>query len=132
MNVLVCSESHFVRVGSNVYCPLMPPDYFQRYREVWDQVVVMGRLAERSQPPQGAPLMQLDGIRVVGLPDYTGPLQYLLCRGRIHSIVQELLTQVDSIIMRGGHQMSDVVYSFLRHTDRPFGIEVVGDPHDSL
>ena len=49
MNVLICSESHFVQVGNEVYCPLLSPGYFQRYRDVWDEVVVLGRLAVRSR-----------------------------------------------------------------------------------
>ena len=34
--------------------------------------------------------------------------------------------------MRGGHQMSEVVYSQIRGGGRPYGVEVVGDPYDSL
>ena len=86
----------------------------------------------RPAAPQGAPRLELDGLRLVALPDYTGPLQYLQCRGRIRSIVREVLPTVDSIIMRGGHQISQVVYSFLRGTGRPYGVEVVGDPYNSL
>ena len=132
MNVLICTESHYVQVGDEVYCPLLSPDYFQRYREIWDEIVVLGRSRVASRVPQGAPRLELDGLRLVALPDYTGPLQYLQCRGRIRSIVREVLPTVDSIIMRGGHQISQVVYSFLRGTGRPYGVEVVGDPYNSL
>ena len=132
MNVLICTESHYVQVGDEVYCPLLSPDYFQRYREIWDEIVVLGRSRVASRAPQGAPRLELDGLRLVALPDYTGPLQYLQCRGRIRSIVREVLPTVDSIIMRGGHQISQVVYSFLRGTGRPYGVEVVGDPYNSL
>ena len=132
MNLLICSESHFVQVGRDVYCPLLSPDYFQRYRAVWDEVVVLGRLSTKAQSPLGAPRLDLDGIRLVGLPDYTGPLQYLRYRRSILNIVRGILPTVDSIIMRGGHQISQVVYSLLRGSGRPYGIEVVGDPYDSL
>ena len=113
MNILICSESHYVQVGGELYCPLLSPDYFQRYREAWDEVIVLARASVASQPPQGAPRLALEGVRLVALPDYTGPLQYLACRRRIRTIVREVLPSVDSIIMRGGHQISQVVYSFL-------------------
>jgi glycosyltransferase involved in cell wall biosynthesis len=132
MNVLLCSESHFVQVGENVYCPQTPPDYFQRYRQGWEEVIILGRLALSSEPPPGAPLLNLEGIRMVGLPDYRGPLQYIWRRRHIRNIARDLLRQVDSVIFRGAHQISAVVYSLIRGTGRPYGIEVVGDPFDSL
>ncbi len=132
MNVLICSEAHFVQVGEHVYCPQSPPDYFQRYREGWEEVIILGRLAFRSEPPRGVPLLNLQGIRIVGLPDYLGPLQYAIHSRRIRGIARKLIPKVDSIVFRGGHQISAVVYSLIRRTGRPYGIEVVGDPYDAL
>ena len=132
MNLLICSESHYAQVGTDIYCPQTPPDYFQRYREVWDKVVLLGRLAICSQVPSGAPLLNLEGIEVVGLPDYRGPIQYWLHRRRIRKIARDTLARVDGILFRGAHQISSVVYSLIHRECRPYGVEVVGDPYDSM
>ena len=84
MNVLICTESHYVQVGDEVYCPLLSPDYFQRYREVWEEVVVLGR-SSRCVPSatRGTSARVGRYSHWSALPDYTGPLQYLHCRRRI-------------------------------------------------
>jgi putative PIG3 family NAD(P)H quinone oxidoreductase len=70
MNVLICSESHFVKVGDRVYCPQTPSEFFQRYREAWDEVVILGRLAFAAEPPPGAP--ETLGLEVAGTVEATG------------------------------------------------------------
>src|SRR5437867_1154224 len=132
MNVLLCVEDHFVRVGDQVYCRLSPPAVFQRYRAVWDEVVVLGRSAHADQPPGGAAPLDVSGVRLVGLPDYRGPSEYWKHRRQIREIARRTLGHADSIVLRSPGTTSNVVWSLLRGSGRPFGVEVVGDPRDAL
>jgi len=132
VNVLLCMEDHFVQVGDDVYSRLVHPGFFQRYRAVWDDVVVLGRSAHVARPPAGSPRLDVTGVRLVGLPDYRGPSQYWRHRRTIRQIAQRTLGEVDSIVLRAPGVTSTVVWSLARRSGRPFGLEVVGDPWDAL
>jgi glycosyltransferase involved in cell wall biosynthesis len=132
VKVLVCVEDHFVQVGGDVYSRLVPPGFFQRYRAVWDDVVVLGRAAPVARPPAGSPRLDFTGVRLVGLPDYRGPSEYWRHRRTIRRIAQRALGEVDGIILRAPGMTSSVVWSLARRSGQAFGVEVVGDPWDAL
>jgi hypothetical protein len=77
MNVLVCTENHFVEVGTDVFSNQTSPEFFQRYLDAWEEVKVLGRVSCAESAPQGFHKVEMNGIRLVGLPDFYGPEQYL-------------------------------------------------------
>ena len=56
--------------------------------------------------------MNLQGIRIVGLPEYVGPLRYEIHGRESRGIARKLIPKVDSIVFRGGIDRA-VVYSLV-------------------
>src|SRR5262245_14283357 len=132
MNVLICCENHFVQVGDEVHFHLTGPRFFQRYRDVFDEVVILARSAKKDKAPQGSQPLDMSGVRLIGLPDFYGPRQFLREWRNCRNIARRALEQVDSIIFRAPGTISNVVWSLLGRTGRPFGVEVVGDPAKAM
>src|SRR6516165_2171771 len=131
MNVLVCADMHFVQVGDQYYAPGCAQNFFQRFRDVWEQVIVFGRLAQAHVPPEKSVPLDFSNVRLIGAPDFVGPVQYLKCRRRIMRAAREALSQADSLLLRGANPISMPIYYMNRDTGRPYGIEVIGDPYES-
>src|SRR5262249_26502911 len=121
-----------VKVGAQSYATSLSPTFFRRYLDVWDEVVVLDRLAHRDTPPERASLIDCRGVRVIGAPEFVGPFQYLKCRSKIIAAARRALAEADSVLFRGANPITMPAYYLLRGTGRPYGIEVIGDPHDSL
>jgi glycosyltransferase involved in cell wall biosynthesis len=95
-------------------------------------VIVFGRLAQAHVPPEKSVPLDFSNVRLIGAPDFVGPVQYLKCRRRIMRAAREALSQADSILLRGANPTGMPIYYLNRDTGRPYGIEVIGDPHESL
>src|SRR5262249_19098662 len=132
MNVLVCTDMHFIQVGERYYAPGCRASFFQRYTEVWDEVLVLGRLARRDTSPDDLSPLDFRNIRVIGTPEYVGPMQYLKCRRQVKAAVRIAVEQADSILLRGVNAICMQVYCLSRSTGRPYGIEVLGDVYDTF
>jgi glycosyltransferase involved in cell wall biosynthesis len=132
MNVLVCLEHHFIQCGGQFYSRLLSPAFMQRYREVWDQVLVLARVSNQAVPPAGVSPLECSDLRFIALPDYLGLREFLKCRSKIRRIAQEATEQADSIILRAPGVISTAAWSFIRRSDRPYGVEVIGDPIDAF
>jgi glycosyltransferase involved in cell wall biosynthesis len=132
MNVLVAADLHFVKVGDQYYSKECVPNFFQRYLEVWDQVIVLGRLAELSSPPQGAAPLDFRNVTFVRGPDFHGPFQYLQRRGQVQRAAQRALAMADSVLFRGCNTLVMPLYHKCRRAKRPYGIEVLGCPYDTF
>jgi glycosyltransferase involved in cell wall biosynthesis len=128
MNVLVCTEQHFTQVGERIFCRQSTPSMFQRYREVWDEVIVLARLHHATQPPVATPPLEFAGVRVAALPDYVGLWQFWQHRRTIRDVASQTLNEADSIVLRVPGIVSTVVWSLVRREKRPFAVEVIGDP----
>jgi glycosyltransferase involved in cell wall biosynthesis len=132
MNLLVCTDTHFVKVGDHYYAPGCAQNFFQRFRDVWEQVIVFGRLAQADTPPENSVPLDFSNVTFIGAPNYVGPLQYLKCRRRIMRAARQALSQADSVLLRGANPITMPIYYLNRDAGRPYGIEVIGDPYDSF
>ena len=132
MNVLICSENHFILVGDEVHFPLTGPGFFQRYRKVWDEVIILSRAGRADSPPKGSVPLDMSGIRLACLPNFYGPQQYLRHWATCRKIARHWLAQADSILFRAPGIVSNIVWKQIRSTGRPFGIEVLGDAKRGL
>jgi glycosyltransferase involved in cell wall biosynthesis len=128
MNVLVCFEHHFIQCGGQYYSRQLSPAFMQRYREVWDRVLVLARLSRQSEPPAGVAPLHCDDLHFIALPDYLGLREFLKCRGEIRTITRSALEQAESVILRAPGVISTVAWSMIRNGPRPYGMEVIGDP----
>src|SRR5260370_25183128 len=106
--------------------------YWRRYLQVFDRVRIVSRVRDAGE--KGASWKRVDGngIEVAGIPDYLGPLEYLTRRRLIMDAVKDALRLPTSVILRFPSQLSTCAASVLRRFNRPFGVEVVGDPLGSF
>lgn len=116
----VLSDSHYVYA------------FWQRYLSAFQEVVILARVAKACPLPDSWIPVEGPGVRVVPLPDYQGPWQYLKARHRILRAVQAAVKQVDCGVLRVPGQVGNLAEPLLRSHGRPIGLEVVGNPYDSL
>jgi hypothetical protein len=80
MNVVVTSEAHFIDVDGTIFSRSIGASFFERYREVWEEVLLLARLSRAAAPPEGASPINMRDVRFIGLPDFKGPLQFFANR----------------------------------------------------
>lgn len=134
-SLLVTHTSHFVRgADGHVYSPeiLTAYSFWGRYLAAFDQVGVAARVRSLEVVPRDLP--RADGSRVVfhDLPDYTGPWQYLVCRRALSQCLRAAAQQYDGFCLRVPCAIATLLWRELCRAGRPFAVEVVGDPQDSL
>ncbi len=132
MKVLVTTESRFDRLPDGTYWTTSTSShaFWQRYLEVFDEVLVMGRVREVLAIPAAA--VRADGPRVsfAPLPHYLGPWEYARKYIAIRRAVRSALQQQAAVIVRAPGATAGTVTAALRGSGRPYGVEVVGDPLD--
>jgi glycosyltransferase involved in cell wall biosynthesis len=127
MNILVSSECRFVESDGKYYTAALSPTFFQRYLDVWDEVLLLARVAAARQPPPNVGPMDFRRVRFVGLPDFKGALQYVRSVSTIRAVARQALASADSVLFRVAGVIGTAVWPLVR-APRPFALEVCGEP----
>ncbi|GAA3274375.1 glycosyltransferase family 4 protein [Dactylosporangium vinaceum] len=98
-------------------------EFWQRYRPVFDEVRVVARCAPVPGAPVDARRVDGNGVEVYGLPHYVGPIGFIRQLGRLRKAVRAAFAPEDAVLLR-------VPSAVAGKPRQPFGLEVVGDPHD--
>jgi hypothetical protein len=132
MNVLVVLEHRFLRtpdgaVWSTTGCAY---GFWSRYREVFDTVRVVARVADT--PSADPRWLRADGpgVSFAPIPSYIGPRQYLFRRGAVRRAVQEAFVPGDAVILRVGSVLAEALLPWLKKHHYRYAVEVVSDPWD--
>lgn len=130
MDVIVSLEAHFSVTADGRAWSKTEFDYqsWSRYLEVFDRVTLLGRAKPALRPPDGWHEVTGERVRLHPIPDYTGPAGYVLSRRAVSEAIQRSLSRDSAVIMRVPSQIATCAASML--ADRPFALEVVGDPAD--
>jgi glycosyltransferase involved in cell wall biosynthesis len=106
---------------------------FQRYLTVFEKVLVAARVA-RSTPSivDEANRVDHEDIKVLPLPYYIGPYQYLLRKNKLGKILRDYIDSYldDAFICRVPGVIGTAAARYLVYKKKPYGVEVVGDPMD--
>lgn len=104
--------------------------YWSRYLKVFDGVKVVAR-AERKDAVDGQyrPVCG-PGVEFVEVPYYLGPRQYVHARRRVRETLKSALHDTDAVICRVASRLAMDLLPVLWDTGRPYGLEVVADPHE--
>jgi len=134
VRVLVALEHHFFRSPDGEYYTDMLHGYpfWQRYLEVFDEVIVLARVKQVGRIDPQWPRADGPGVVFWPLPDYRGPWQYLRHRRRVRRIAKEALSQADCCVLRASGRIANIVAGYIRRDDPRLALEVVGDPWESL
>ena len=132
MTILVALEARFARTPDGRVVSPNGVDghaFWRRYLEVFDRVLVAARTEPVAAVDSLAPV-EGPGVAVRPLPAYRGPWQYLRRRSELARAMKAALAEADVVCLRAPGPVAGVAWR-LRGT-RPFGVEVIGDPDDSL
>ena len=105
--------------------------FWDRYLEVFENVHVVARVQQVASPPLGFKRSDGDRVSFVPIPYYVGPLQYLSKRVEVIRATRRASRNSDALVLRVGSQLAAIYLSQVSR-ERPFGLEVVGDPFDTF
>lgn len=106
--------------------------FWRRYLSVFDRVIVIARVRKVAHPAPHWQRADGDAVSFVSVPYYMGPWQYLLRRRPVYKAVRKGIGAGDAIVLRIPSQIAGAVEPALHNTGRPYGVEVVVDPHDAF
>lgn len=103
--------------------------FASHYLEVFDNLIILARVQNiednNSQPVDGK------NVTVMRLPYYKGSLQFVLKLPAIHRRVHHFArNDKAAFILRVPNTISLMISDHLLRIQKPYGIEVVSDPHD--
>ncbi|MCS2583474.1 glycosyltransferase [Bacteroides sp. BFG-551] len=134
MNLYFFTESRFDRVNGEIWTSQgFSMALWQRYLGKFDHVYVAARLQNVSEHSSDN-LFKLEDKRVsvIGLPYYIGLVPYLKAKGSIKKIINSFIHPGDAYICRVPGNIGTIAAECLKKKGIPYGLEVVGDPWESL
>lgn len=132
MRVAVLLPTRLVRTPEGSVWSQHPPAYsfFSRYLNVFTRVNAISRIkhVERLQ----GEWHRVDGesVTVSSIPCFVGPIQY--AQG-VFSVMRKLASSIardDAVVLRDYGALGGPTSLRFQLDDRPYGIEVIGDPYD--
>ncbi len=107
-------------------------DFFKRYLQIFDEVNVISRVSDVGSLNGEWRRVDDKRISVFGTPMYVGPLQYLKVRKQVNKALFNAIAEDDAVILRSPDIQCVTVARNMRRKERPFGLEVIGDPYGSF
>ncbi len=134
MNLYFFTESRFDSVNGEIWTSQgFSMALWQRYLGKFNHVYVAARLQNVSEHSSDN-LFKLEDKRVsvIGLPYYIGLVPYLKAKGSIKKIINSFIHPGDAYICRVPGNIGTIAAECLKKKGIPYGLEVVGDPWESL
>lgn len=105
---------------------------WNRYLEAFSEIKVMARVDfDPDYQGNNDDLASSSQVSFIELPHYIGPLDYLKKYKKINQVIDSNVNEPDSVyICRIPGNIGSLVIQRMRKINRPFGVEVVGDPWD--
>lgn len=136
MKILFAHDNKFCRGEDGLYYSdgFFPYRLWQRYLDVFDEVVVAGRV--RSLRP-GEDIEKLDlssgpGVSFVEIPSIHSPLAKFFARRQAVEQIRLALSQCDALIVRVVSEIGPLAVEVAIEMNKPWAVEVVGCTFDSL
>jgi glycosyltransferase involved in cell wall biosynthesis len=132
MRVVIATEHRFVRTPDGQVHSFRGRGYsfWGRYLEVFDEVVVFARIADRHVPTESCVVSNGPGVRFVDLPSYHGPTEYVARLAELRRKVRRGWPGEGAVIARVPSQLSALVAREAARGAMPYGVEVISDPWD--
>ena len=130
MTVVIVSEHRLVQLPDGSVFGESGYDFWRRYLDVFDSVRLVCRVAKRQDDVPRLVRVDGPGVTVIPVPYYLGPAAYLRVRKKVRRAVVGAFSPGDAVILRVGSHLATTLVTHLRRIGAPYGVEVVGDPHD--
>ena len=133
MNVTVILDQRFYRTpdGTAWTGDSCGYSFFRRYLQVFDGVLGVARLLDVPEPKSNWQPSSGPGVSFAAVPHYQGAWQYLLRSARVKRAARAAIGDGAALILRVPGQLANVIEPELRRAQRPYSVEVVGDPFAS-
>jgi glycosyltransferase involved in cell wall biosynthesis len=134
MRVMVALEDRFFKTADgNIYSNTVSDyKFWSRYLNVFDEVVVLARVCELDKEKLDKPQANGPKVKFFELPYYIGFYEYLKTYGKLKKAVKSSINQADAFILRIPGMIGTCLWEQLLDQGKPYGVEVLGDPHDSI
>jgi glycosyltransferase involved in cell wall biosynthesis len=131
MTVMVTIEQRLARLpDGSVWTPAQCSyKFWRRYLEVFDAVRILARVRDVDTVSPEAQRVDGDGVTVIAVPHYVGPWECLRKVVSILSAVRGAVHGHEAVILRISSALATCVHWHLHRQQRPYGVEVVSDPH---
>lgn len=132
MHLLLATEQRFVRDPSGAVWTTggFSFSFFDRYLEVFDALTLLARVEDVPAPPSRALPALSPRIRFAPFPFYLGPYQYARRFPAIMAAADAAARNAEAIVLRLPGAVGSALCGAAKRRERPFGVEVVGDPWD--
>jgi len=132
MQVLVALESRFDRtpdghVWSRGWAGY---EFFRRYLDIFDEVYAVARMRAVDRSPPNARRADGPSVSFASLPHYVGPWQFARSYRALRRAVHIAALPPAAVVLRVPGPIGTLVEREMRASDRPFAVEVVGDPQE--
>lgn len=104
--------------------------FWASYLEVFDSVRVTARVTNIDNAPVDYHRADGKGVSFFPIPFYLGPLQYVARYAQIKRVARSAALSSEAVILRVPSSIADHFVPVLIKTSHPYGVDVVGDPHD--
>lgn len=104
---------------------------FQHYLKVYNKVWIVARVEKTPGKEYRADAkINLEGVDVLPIPYFVGPVAYLTKSGLVKKQLKEYLNRDVAVICRIPGTLGRLAINILKGMKKPFGVEVAGDPYD--
>jgi glycosyltransferase involved in cell wall biosynthesis len=104
--------------------------FAERYLQVFDRIRIVARVSDNFVNSTGREPVQGDNVEIISLGDWRGPVEFLLKGGSVAQKLRRALLLKTAIIMIVPGTVASIAANPLAQSRRPYGLEVVADPHD--
>lgn len=134
MRVMIAVENRFLKTRNGDIYSTTVCDYnfWQRYLQVFDEVIVFARVAEISEDKLNKLSACGPNVSFLALPTFIGPWQHLRQYRKLRIMAKNAIDKADAFILRVPGTVPNLLWDCLKKKNIPYGIEVVGDPWESL
>ena len=134
MRVMVALENRFLKTRSgNIYSTTVCDyNFWKRYLQVFDEVIVFARVAEIPETELDKPAANGPNVSFILLPTFIGPWQYLQHRHELKILAKKALPKADAYILRIPGMAASLLWYCLEKERLPYGVEVVGHAWSAL
>ncbi len=134
MRLIITSENRFsLAPDGSVWAKICSGyPFWERYLQAFDFVRVVARAKSDPQIDSSYQAVTGPGVEFWPLPFYLGPEQFLVRRRKILKSLWSAVEPGDALLCRVGSHLADELLPNIWREGRPYGLEVIGDPHEAL
>jgi glycosyltransferase involved in cell wall biosynthesis len=134
MRLIVTSDSRFSldRDGSVWTKTTYDYPFWQRYLNAFGSVRIVARAKFEAEIDSKYRAVTGPGVEFWPVPFYLGPEQFLMRRNMVRKSLISAVGGSDALLCRVGSLLADELLPGFWRLNRPYGLEVVGDPHEAM